>query len=721
MNKKILLLVFFQITVSFGFIAKADEGMWLPLLIDRLNYVDMQKMGLHLTAEEIYSVNQSSLKDAIVQLNGGMCSAEMISSEGLMMTNHHCGYASIQSHSTVDKDYLQNGFWALNRNEELKNDKLTATFLVRIEDVTQKILSQITPDMTEVDRQAKVDEITAKIEADAIQGTFYTAQVKSFFQGNEYYLFVYETYKDVRLVGAPPESIGRFGADADNWMWPRQTADFCLFRIYMSPTGEPAEYSKKNVPYKPKKFLPISLKGVKKDDFTMVLGFPGTTDRFMTSFGVRLTLDQTNPSIIKIREKKLDIMKEDMAANEEVKIQYASKYFTSSNYYKYYIGQSQVLDRLKVCDKKKEIENTFTQWVYADKTRLAKYGNALSDISKAYDELKKYNLSVIYFKEAILRGAEIISYANSFEELYKQLKLAADEEKISQLTQSLSYAAKQYFKNYDLATDKKLFIALVTMFNEDVPKDQLPDVFANVVTKRYKGDVTAYANDLFDKSIFASKDKILEFLMKPDYKKVDKDLAWIAQISFYAKNKEMTDLYNLAKLNLDRGNRTFVQGIMEMQKDKKFYPDANSTMRLTYGKVTDYAPSPPTSVFTYFSTIDELMAKEQPNNPDFQVPDKLKELYRDRDFGKYSENGTMRIDFITNNDVTGGMSGAPVINGNGELVGLCFDINWEATSVPIAYGPELQRSINVDIRYVLFIIDKFAGAQQIINELSIVK
>jgi hypothetical protein len=721
MIKKMLLLVFIQITISFSFIAKADEGMWLPLLIDRLNYVDMQKMGLHLTAEEIYSVNQSSLKDAIVQLNGGSCSAEMISAEGLMMTNHHCGFAAIQSHSTVDKDYLQNGFWALNRNEELKNDKFTATFLVRIEDVTQKILSQLTPEMTEVDRQAKVDELNAKIESEATQGTFYTAQVKSFFQGNEYYLFVYETYKDVRLVGAPPEAIGKFGADADNWMWPRQTCDFCLFRIYMSPTGEPAEYSKKNIPYKPKKFLPISLKGVKKDDFTMIMGYPGTTDRFMTSFGVKLALEQTNPSIVKIREKKLDIFKEDMAASEEVKIQYASKYAISSNYYKYYIGQSQILDKLKVYDKKKESEDSFTKWVNADKTRLAKYGNTLTDISKAYEELKKYNLSVIYFKEAILRGAEIVVYANTFEELYKELKLAVDEEKISLLTQSLSYAAKQYFKNYNLATDKKIFISLITMFFDNVPKDQHPDVFENVITKKYKGDISAFANDMFEKSIFATKDKVLEFLMKPDYKKIDKDLAWITQISFYTKYKEMLDKFNLAKLSLDHANRIFIEGIMEMQKDKKFYPDANSTMRLTYGKVTDYAPSPPTAVYPYFSTIDEMMAKEQPNNPDFQVPDKIKELYRNRDFGKYAENGTMRIDFITNNDVTGGNSGAPVINADGELVGLQFDINWEATSVPIAFNPTLQRSINTDIRYVLFIIDKFAGAQQIINELTIVK
>jgi len=721
MIKKLFLMLNLAFIMLVSISAKADEGMWLPLLIERLNYVDMQKMGLKLTTEEIYSVNHSSLKDAIVSLNGGFCSAEMISGEGLLITNHHCGYSSIQAHSSVERDLLKNGFWALNKNGELKNDKFTATFLVRIEDVTQKVTNQLTAEMTEAERAAKIDEITAKIEADAIQGTFYTAQVKSFFEGNEFYLFVYETYKDVRLVGAPPESIGKFGADADNWMWPRQTGDFCLFRVYMSPTGEPAEYSKKNIPYKPKHFLPISLKGLKKDDFTMILGYPGTTDRFMTSYGVKMTLDQTNPSIIKIREKKLEILKEDMLVNDEIKIKYASKYALSSNYYKYFIGQSQELTRLKVYDQKKAIEDAFTKWVNTDKSRTTKYGTVIADISKAYDELRKYNLAVVYFKEAIMRGSEILVFANTYEELYKQLKLTADEETISRLTQSLSYAAKIYFKNYDLATDKKLFIALLEMFDENVPKDQQPDVYANVITKRFKGDINAFANELFDKSVFATKDKILEFLMKPDYKKMDKDLAWITQLSFYSKNKVVLDLYNAAKLNLDRANRFFVQGIMEMQKDeKKFYPNANSTMRLTYGKVTDYNPNPTTS-YTYFTTLDEMMAKEQPNNPDFQIPDKLKSLYKGRDFGKYADNGTMKVCFITNNDVTGGVSGAPVLNANGELVGLCFDINWEATSVAIASDPLLQRSINVDIRYVLFIIDKYAGAQQILNELTIVK
>ena len=487
----------------------------------------------------------------------------------------------------------------------------------------------------------------------------------------------------------------------------------------MSPSGGPADYSKKNVPYIPKHFLPISLKGVKKDDFTMVLGYPGTTDRFMTSFGVKLALDQINPTIVKIREKKLSLMKEDMNSKEEINIQYASKYAVSANYYKYYIGQSQILQKLKVYDKKKEIEAEFTKWIEQDPNRKQKYGNALDIISKAYDEIGKYNMSFWYFKEAITRGSEIITYANSFEEYCKELKLSVDEDKLFKMNQNLSYTAKQYFKNFNLETDKKQFIALVSMFFQNVPKEQLPEIY-NTIQKKYKGDVKLFADELYEKSIFATKDKILDFLLKPDYKKMEKDIAYTTMQSFYTKYKEIFDVYNAAKTHLERGNRLFVAGIMEMKKDKKLYPNANSSMRLTYGKVSDYNPSADIK-YSYYTTLDELITKGETNNPDFTVPAKLKELYKAKDFGRYGENGVMKTCFISNNDVTGGNSGAPVINGDGELVGICFDINWEATSVPIAFDPELQRSINLDIRYMLFIIDKFAGATNLLNEMTIKK
>ncbi|MFA5781061.1 MAG: S46 family peptidase, partial [Bacteroidales bacterium] len=452
----------------FNLNVKADEGMWLPLLIDRLNYIDMQKMGCHLTADEIYSVNNSSIKDAIVAINNGMCTGEMVSAEGLLLTNHHCAYDYIQNRSTVEQDYMKTGFWALNKNEELRNDKISVSFLIKIEDVSGKILPYINDKMSETDRSAVVDSISSVLEKEAVKGTIYTAKILPFFEGNEYYIFVTETYKDVRLVGAPPKSIGNFGADTDNWMWPRETGDFSFFRVYMSPDGEPAEYSKKNVPYKPKKYLPISIKGVKKDDFAMILGYPGTSDRFMTSYGVNVALEKYNPSIVKIREKKLSLWNEDMKASEEVKIQYASKYAIISNYYKYYIGQIEQLKKLKIYDKKVVIEKAFTTWYSSNPELKEKYGNVLNEIEKAYINIGKYTIPYIYYREAIIRGnergIEMFGFANTYEELYKQLKLAVDDEAINKLTQSLTYAAKQYFKNYNMETDKKICIAMMEMF-----------------------------------------------------------------------------------------------------------------------------------------------------------------------------------------------------------------------------------------------------------------
>jgi len=701
---------------------KADEGMWLPLLINRLNYVDMQKMGCHLTADEIYSVNNASIKDAIVVLNNGMCSAVMVSAEGLLLTNHHCGLSFTQSHSSVESDYLTNGFWAMSKMEELRNDKLTASFLIRIEDVTGKILSGVNDKMTENSRQKIIDSLSIILAKEATKGTVYTAKVLPFFDGNEYYMFVTEVFKDVRLVGTPPEALGEYGGDADNWNWPRDDCDFSIFRVYMSPSGDPAEYSKKNVPFHPKKFLPISLKGVKKDDFTMVLGYPGTSDRFITSYGVKVALEEFNPPFIKTRGKTLSIMTEAMNSSPEIHIKYASKYEDLSNYYKYYVGQSEQLEKLKVYDKKVAVENEFRAWYNSDPQRKEMYGNVLSEIEKAYQDVGKYTTPFQYSAEMIVRRTseiQILSYAHTFVPLYDQLKLPTDEEAINKLTQSLTYTAKIYFKDYDLATDKKICTAMLQMFFTDVPAEFHPDFFQNI-QKKYKGSIPAFIEDMYANSIFASKDKILDFLTKPDYKKLDKDVGYLAMLSFFNKNKEIIDLYNNSLLELRKGTRLFVKGIMEMNKDKKYYPNANSTMRLTYGKVTDYTP-PGKPSFTYYSTLDQMMAREKadPKNPDFATPPKLKQIFEKKDYGKYSTDGEMRLCFITNNDVTGGDSGAPVINADGELVGLNFDITWEATSDPICFDEKYQRSITVDVKYILLIIDKYAGASNIINELTL--
>jgi len=670
-------------------------------------------MGLHLTAEEIYSINHSSMKDAIIQFGNG-CTAEVVSAEGLVLTNHHCGYGSIQSHSSVEHDYLTDGFWAMNKNEELSNPGLTAKFLVRIEDVSARVLHEITSSMTEKERSDKVHEIAKKIQDEAIKGTHYEANVKSFFNGNEYYLFVYEIFKDVRLVGAPPSSIGKFGADTDNWMWPRHTCDFSMFRIYTAPDGTPAEYSKANVPLKPKQFLPVSLNGVHKDDFAMIMGYPGTTDRYLTSYGVKLAVDQTGPTIVSIRAKKLDIMRQDMDADAAVRIKYASKYAGIANYWKFFIGQTKGLKRLDVYDQKKQIEANFTQWVNEDQGRKGKYGEALNDISQAYAELEKYNISRIYFSEAI-RGMEVVAFSRNFESLYNELKnKTPNQAKVADLVKKLHETADKFFKDYNESTDRKLMAAMLEMYYKNVPADQQPAQMADIV-KRCNGDFGKYAEWAFKETFLACPLMVNAFLDKPSLKTLEKDPVF-SLWSAFSTNKKTDDETNKANELLDRGNRLFVAGLREMQPDKKFYPNANSTMRLTYGQVLDYYPADAVH-YDYKTTLKGVMEKEDSTNWEFVVPAKLKQLYKTKDFGPYAENGELMTCFLTNNDITGGNSGSPVINADGKLIGLAFDGNWEAMSGNIAFEPALQRTICVDIRYVMFIIDKYAGARNLVDEL----
>jgi len=712
--KKLMILFF----VLISGLSRADEGMWLPLFIERLNYVDMQKEGLKLTAEEIYSVNHSSLKDAIIQFGNG-CTGEMISSQGLVLTNHHCGYGSIQSHSTIDHDYLADGFWAMNLNEELPNDGLTARFLVRIEDVTKTILAELDSKLTETERNAKIAELSKTIQTDATKGTGYDARVASFFNGNEFFLFVYEVFRDVRLVGAPPSSIGKFGADTDNWMWPRHTGDFSMFRVYAGADGKPADFSKSNVPLKPKHHLPVSLNGYEKGDFAMIMGYPGSTDRYLTSWGVKLAVETSNPTIVNIRAKKLAIMREDMDANREVSIKYASKYAGISNYWKYFIGQTRGLKRLKVLEDKQKIESDFANWVNASPDRKEKYGNVLSDIEAAYKTFGEYTLQRWYFVESIIRGAEVMSLAQSFSSLYTELKAEKpSEEKIGKLKDNLRKSVDKHFKNYNQPTDRKLLEALLQMYSENVPVGQQPATFKELVAKN-KGDFKKITDNIFSKSIFAESAKVNAFLDNPTIKVLDKDPAYSLMKVMIEKYRENQKQMDAANELVDRGNRLFVAGLREMQPDRKFYPNANSTMRLTYGKVLDYYPADAVH-YDYVTTLKGVMEKEDPDNWEFVVPAKLKELFEKKDFGNYAmKNGEMPVAFLSTTDITGGNSGSPVLNGNGELIGLAFDGNWEAMSGDIAFEPELQRTISVDIRYVLFIVDKYAGAKNIIKELTI--
>ena len=720
MFKKIVLLVIIAVFI-YPLKSKADEGMWLLQLLEKYNYKDMQRLGLKLKPEDIYSINHSSLKDAIIQFGRG-CTGEIISDEGLILTNHHCGYSAIQSHSTVENDYLKDGFWAQSKIEEIPNEGLTARFLVRIEDVTERIMKGLSDTMSESHRTIKIKEIGSAIEKEITANSNYEATVSNFFDGNEFYLLVYEVYKDVRLVGAPPSSIGKFGADTDNWMWPRHNGDFSMFRVYMSPDGKPAEYSKDNIPYKPKHFLPISIKGVEKNDFTMTMGYPGRTSRYLSSYGVNQAIELSNPAIVKIREKKLAIMKEAMDKSDTIRIQYAAKYAQTSNYWKYFIGQTRGLKRLKVIEKKQEIEKKFDTWAKSSAELQKKYGTVISDFEKSYNMLNAYILSKWYFVEGIGRGAELIALSAKFEPLLKELKeKKPSQEAIKKITTNLQKSLPDFFKDYNMGTDKKIFAAMLEMFYNDVPKEQQPDIYKIIISK-YKGDFNKYTEYVYSNSFFVSKDKIEGYLSKPTAKKIEADPLFVLMKSFYNNyNKDILVKMQNGNDLLSKSGRNYIAGLRAMNPDKIYAPDANSTMRLSYGQVLDYDAANAVH-YNYYTTIEGIMEKEDPTNPEFVVPKKLKELYKNKDYGRYaSKNGEMHVCFISNNDITGGNSGSPVINGEGQLVGLAFDGNWEAMSGDIFYEPDIQRTISVDARYILFIIDKYAGAKRLIDEMKIVE
>ncbi len=726
MRKFVLL---FTVLVSFGTSLFAftppDEGMWLPMFVDRLNYVDMQKMGLHLTAEEIYSINNSSLKDAIVGLstqskpNGYFCTAEIVSDQGLMFTNHHCGYDIIQQHSSLEHDYLRDGFWAMEKADELPNDALTASFLIRMADVTDSIIPFLNDTMSEAKRSAKVNEISNRLKKQASEDGKYNVVVKGFFGGNEYYLFVYNVYEDVRLVGAPPSSIGKYGGDTDNWMWPRHTGDFSIFRVYTAPDGSSAKYSEENVPLKPKHYLPVSIKGVEKDDFAMIWGYPGSTNRYMTSYGVEYNMNKLAPPLIDLLGKKLEIMKEDMNASQEVRIKYASTYASTANGWKYYIGQSRGLKKLDVVTKKREIENRFTNWVDADEARKEKYGGVLNEIKEGYIKTGEAIGPLLYINLGLM-GPGIVGYARTFSQYEQELKDVKDNpEAPKQTAKGLRESAKEHFKDYNAPTDQKILAGLYKMYAHDVPQEQWPDFFKEI-NKKYKGDFDTFAAEVFEKSIFSSEDKVNAFLDKPNAKKLAKDPAYKLANDVMGALMGAAGGYQGAQTALSHGKRLFIEGLREMDPDMVKYPDANSTMRLTYGTVEDYYPADAVH-YDYVTHLYGVMQKEDPDNPEFVVAPKLKELFEAKDYGRYGKDGKLNVCFLTTNDITGGNSGSPVINGNGELIGLAFDGNWEAMSGDIAFEPELQRTICVDTRYVLFIIDKYAGAHNLIEEMTIVE
>jgi hypothetical protein len=696
----------------------ADEGMWLLNLLKRINEADMQNMGLNLTADEIYNVNQASLKDAIVMLNGGMCTGEVISSEGLVLTNHHCAYGAIQSFSSKENDYLTDGFYAYDKGQEKHIEDFEISFLVRIEDMTSRVLEGVTPAMSEAERAEKIGAAIQAIRKEATEGTGYSAQVKDFFYGNEYYLFVYNTYRDIRLVAAPPESVGKFGGDTDNWMWPRHTGDFSMLRIYADADNNPADYAATNKPFSPKRHLKVSLDGVAPNDFSMVMGYPGSTDRYLSSWGVEQAINVYNPSVVEVRDMKLKTMKQHMDADKAVRIQYASKYASTANYWKYYIGQTKGLKRLKVADQKKALESQFGKWVAADKGRQEIYGEALKLIEEFYSETEPNIKSNVYALEAGLIGSDITLFAFRFNRVFQRAMAETDEAKRKEILASFSSTADGFFKDYDKATDKDLFVNLMTMYKQNIDKMQLPSFFGTI-DKKFKGSVARYADKMYATSFLVDRAKLDAFMAKPSQKVFDKDLAVQAAVSVFEVYSQ--SFTNPSQDKADRGYRLFVDGIRKMNPEHKYSPDANSTMRLTYGKVGDYYPADGVH-YDYITTAKGILEKEDPKDPEFIVPSKLTELLRGGDYGRWAnENNDLVICFISNNDITGGNSGSPVINGNGDLIGLAFDGNWEAMSGDIAFEKELQRTISVDIRYVMFILDKLAGAKNIINEIDFVQ
>jgi len=726
MLKRILVVALAIFMVS-PTVVKADEGMWLPMFIKRLNEVDMQAAGLQLTAEELYSINQSSLKDAIVVF-GGYCTGEVISSEGLLLTNHHCAYTSIQSHSSVENDYLTDGFWAMNRSDELPNPELYVDFLIRMEDVTDRVLKEVSEDLSEADRNKAIQEAIKTIKEEAGEENDYIVQVKSFYEGNEFYLFLYERFNDIRLVGAPPSSLGKYGGDTDNWMWPRHTGDFTMLRIYSAPDGTPAAYAEENVPLtkelreKNNAFyhhLPISLEGVSNNDFTMVWGYPGSTDRYLTSWGVRQLLDIKAPTIVDIRDLKLEIMNKHMNADPKVRIQYASKHAQTANYWKYFIGQSKGLKRLGVYEKKQDIEQDFQAFANASKANQSKYGAALELVEEAYNETNETEKGATFLAEVGIRGTDAVLFTYRAHRMITKWMDTEDAEEKSLVLEELKSFAEDHFKNYNAALDEEQFARLYGKYQAEVNPAQHPSFFA-FVDKKFKGSFEKYAAKMYAKSYFTDAERFNAFMAAPNAKKLAKDLAYVASSSVFQSYFGLSSLNAEANENMNKGNRLFIEGLRKMNPEKTYYPNANFSMRTTYGTVGDYVPADAVH-YDFETTLDGVMEKFVPGDHEFDIPQKLIDLHETKDYGPYAdENGDLIVNFIHNTDITGGNSGSPVINAKGHLIGTAFDGNWEAMSGDIAFEPELQRTISCDIRYVLFIVDKYAGATHLIEEMDLV-
>ncbi|HQZ25458.1 MAG TPA: S46 family peptidase [Flavobacterium sp.] len=704
--KLLLLLFVIQIKAQQG-------GMWIPSLLQGMNEKEMKSLGMKMSIKDIYDVNQSSLKDAVPHFNGG-CTSEVISPKGLILTNHHCGFDAIQNHSTVDHDYLTNGFWAYKMEEELPNENLVVTFIVRIEDVTTKVLEGTASLTSEAEKQKKIQDNISILSNSLPKESWQENKIRTFFEGNQYMLFVTETFKDVRLVGAPPSSIGKFGNDTDNWVWPRHTGDFSLFRIYADKNNRPATYSKDNVPYTPKHFLPISLDGVKEDDFTMVFGYPGTTNEYLPAVAIAQIANELNPAKIEIRDQALKVADGFMRKDNAIKIQYASKYARIANYWKKWIGETQGLKKSDAVAIKRNQEIVFQEKV-VKAGKQAEYGNLLSDFEKNYTEIAPYALARDYFSEVALRNTELLSVGFKLYQL-EQVYNAKGEQAFTDRKNNLIASLPDFYKDFNPNVDQQVFEKLIYLYTTKVPKEFLPTNLSNI-------NAANLATEIYGQSKLVNYNSLKE-LLSGDSKTVlanlNADKGFQILKSMADKYlKDVNPKYEEINMRITALQRTYMKAQLELNKDARLFPDANGTLRVTYGKVKGYAPKDAT-LYTPVTYLDGVMEKYIPGDYEFDVPAKLIDLYKTKNYGSYGENGKMPVCFIGTNHTTGGNSGSPAIDSKGNLIGLNFDRVWEGTMSDIYYDPSICRNVMVDARYILFIIDKYAGAKNIINELKLV-